>query len=116
VSHRTHDLNLLGELLGKHADELTTVEVEAFASMRFDLQAYGGILEGTAAGRPFHQLSDKQRAWVTSVHERVVPAYANLVSRGLVPKGTPTAESRALDAMLAGPKVLKPPVRRRSDE
>jgi hypothetical protein len=87
VSHRTSDLNLLGELLDKYATDLTDLEVEAFASMRLDLQAYGGILDGTDAGRPFHQLTDKQRNWVTGVHERVVPAYANLVSRGLVPRG-----------------------------
>jgi hypothetical protein len=39
----------------------------------------------------------------------------NLASSGTLAKGTPTAESRALDRMLAGPKVLKPP-KRRSDE
>ena len=105
-SKRTSDLNLLGELLGKHADELTDRETEAFAGMRFDLKA--GF-----EGPQFQQLTDKQRAWAVAVHERIVPAYANLVSRGLVPRGTPTAESQALDRMLAGPKVLRPPVRRR---
>lgn len=110
MSHRVSDLILLGELLEKHADELTTAEVEAFASMRFDLQAYGGILEGTDAGRPFHQLSDKQRGWVTSVHERVVPAYANLVSRGLVPRGR---EVLTPPVLLNLPK--KPPKRRVAD-
>jgi hypothetical protein len=103
-SKRASDLNILGELLDKHADELTDRETEAFAGMRFDLKA--GF-----DGPQFQQLTDKQRAWVVAVHDRIVPAYENLASRGLVPKGTPTAESRALDAMLAGPKVLRPPRR-----
>jgi hypothetical protein len=110
-SKRTSDLNLLGELLGKHADELTDRETEAFASMRFDLQAYGGILDGTDAGRPFHQLSDKQRGWVTSVHGRVVPAYANLVSRGLAPRGREVPTPAVLQNL---PK--RPPPKRRVDE
>ena len=108
MSQRDSDLKLLNELLDKHADEMTDVETEAFAGMRFDITAYDGP--------QYHQLTEKQRAWVKSVYERIVPVYANLVSQGLVPKGTPTAESRALDAMLARPKVLKPPPRREDDE
>lgn len=109
MTHRADDLRLLGELLNDHAGELTDVETEAFAGMRFDLTA-------GYEGPKFQQLTDRQRDWVTSVHQRLVPDYANLVSQGLVPKGTPTAESRALDAMLAGPKVARPPPRRRGDD
>lgn len=109
MSHREEDLRILNELLEKHADELTDVETEAFAGMRFDLTA--GL-----RGSPFHQLTEERRAWVTRVHQRLVPDYANLVSRGMVPKGTPTTESRALDAMLAAPKVLRPPPRKQPCE
>ena len=106
MTQRDEDLGMLDELLTKHADELTDWETEAFAGMRFDLTA-------GYEGPQFHQLTDKQRACVVRAHERIVPVYANLVSPGLVPKGSPTTESRALDAMLAGPKVTKPPTRRR---
>ena len=109
MSQRAADLELLNELLNKHTGELTEWETEAFAGMRFDLTA--GF-----EGPQFHQLTDKQRACVVRAHERIVPAYANLVSRGLVPKGTPTAESKAYDAMMAGPKVLKPPGQRKRDD
>ena len=111
---RADDLSMLNELLNDHADELTDVETEAFAGMRFDITAYAGL--SSARGPGFHQLTDKQRAWAKSVHERLVPDYANLVSQGLCPKGTPTAESKALDAMLARPKVTRPPPRRKDDE
>ena len=109
MSQRDDDLRLLNELLTDHPSELTDVEVEAFAGMRFDLTA--GF-----RGPRFQQLTDRQRDWVASVHQRLVPDYANLVSSGLCPKGTPTAESMALDAMLAKPKVLRPPPRREDDE
>lgn len=106
---------MLNELIGdplvrgaSRASEMTDAEVEAFASMRFDMTAYHGDFRQ-------EQLTEKQRSWVKSVYERVVPQYANLVSRGLVPKGTPTAESKALDAMLARPKVLRPPPRKKSE-
>lgn len=99
-----NDLDVLNELLEKHADELSEREVEAFAGMRFCLRT-------TAAS-----LTQKQSEWLHAVHERIVPQYANLVSRGLVPQGTPSPESRALDEMLAKPKVLKPPPKRRDDE
>ena len=108
--HQQHydDLAMVNELLNKHADELTDVETEAFAGMRFSLQVQ--FEEEHAI------LTPKQRAWVTAVRERIVPQYANLVSRGLVPKGTSTAESKALDAMLAAPKLVRPPLRRKDDE
>lgn len=78
---RENDLRMLAELLKHHAENLTDAETEAFASMRFDLTTYGP--------GPFEvfKLSEKQRAWVTSVYERLVPQYSNLVSRGLVPRG-----------------------------
>jgi hypothetical protein len=115
MSQRESDLKLLSELLDEHSDELTDWETEAFADMRRDLQAYGGIVDGTAVGRQFHQLTDKQRQVVVRAHERLGLDYANLASAGTLARGTPTAESRALDRMLAGPKVLKPP-KRRTDE
>ena len=102
MTQREDDLKLLNELLKDHPDDLTDWETEALASMRFDLTAYEGGM--------FLQLTDKQRTVVTRVHQRIVPDYANLVSRGLVPKGTPTAESKKLDAMLAGPKLRPPPL------
>ena len=109
MTQRDDDLRILNELLNKHADELIGEELEAFACMRFDLTA--GL-----RGERYHQLTDKQRSWVKSVHRRLIPEYTNLVSQGLVPKGTPTAESRAFDAMLAGPKITRPPPRRRSGD
>jgi hypothetical protein len=115
MSQRESDLKLLNELLGDHLDELTDWEAGAFADMRLDLQAYSGILDGTAVGRQYHQLTDKQREVVVRAHERLGLDYMNLVSSGTLAKGTPTAESRSLDRMLAGPKVLKPP-KRRTDE
>ena len=111
---RADDLVMLNELINEHPGELTDVETEAFAGMRFDLTAYVGV--SGARGPGFHQLTDKQRAWVKGVHQRLVPDYQNLVSSGICPRGTPTAESKALDAMLAGPKVMRPPPRKRSDE
>ena len=107
VNRRESDLKLLGELVDQHPDELTDAETEAFASMRLDLTAYDGP--------QYHQLTDRQRAWVESVYRRVVPDYANLASRGLVPQGKPTAESKKLDAMLAAPKLTRPPPRKRGE-
>ena len=102
MTQREDDLHLLNELLDKCEDSMSTHVIEAFAGMRFDLTA--GF-----RGPKFQQLTDKQRDWATGVRERIVPQYANMVSRGLVPNGTPTAESMALDAMLAKSKVLRPP-------
>lgn len=104
MSEREADLKLLAVLLDKHADQLTDKETEAFAGMRFSLTAYEGN-----DNSPFHQLTDRQRQWCKDAYARIVPQYANLVSGGHVPKGTPTAESKALDKMLAAPKVLRPP-------
>jgi hypothetical protein len=116
MSQRESDLKLLSELLDEHSDELTDWEAGAFADMRFDLQAYGGIVDGAATSRQYHQLTDKQRQVVVRVHERLGLDYVNLASSGTLAKGTPTTESRALDRMLAGPKVTKPPRRRGDDE
>jgi hypothetical protein len=85
VNLRADDLSMLNELLNDHADELTDVETEAFAGMRFDLTAYAGL--SSARGPGFHQLTDKQRDWVETVHQRLVTTYENLVSRGLIPRG-----------------------------
>ena len=106
MSHRESDLSALSELLDRHADELTEPELEAFADMRFSLQAYGGLSQPK-----YHQLTEKQRQWVTSVHERIVPAYANLFSRGLVPRGR---EVEPPAVLLNLPK--RPPTRRRDDD
>jgi hypothetical protein len=95
MSQRDDDLKMLQKLLDGHLDELTDREAEAFADMRLTLTAYTGV-------SGFEQLTDKQRAWVTSVHERIVPQYANLVSRGLVPRG------REVPSMV-GPLPKKPP-------
>ena len=86
MTQRDDDLRMLLELLDQHADDLTAWKVQAFADMRFELQVYGGILDGETA-RKFEKLTDRQRSFVVTAHERVVPQYANLVSRGLVPRG-----------------------------
>ena len=99
------DLEMLNSLLEGHLEELSDVEVEAFADMRFCLKM-----------GHYSNLSVKQRGWVVSTYERLVPQYENMVSRGLVPQGTPSPESRALDEMLAKPKVLRPPTKRKDGE
>ena len=108
MSQREADISMLSELLDRHAEELSETEVEAFADMRFDLQAYGGM---EIPSKPkYQQLTDKQRTWVTSVHERIVPQYENLVSRGLVPRGREVETPAVLRNL---PK--RPPTRRRDD-
>ena len=72
VATREEDLKQLGELLGDHADELSETEAEAFDDMRASLLTEDG----------YHQLTDKQRAWLTVVRARVIPEYENLVNRG----------------------------------
>jgi hypothetical protein len=108
MSQREADLSMLKELLEQHADEMTEKEVEAFADMRFNLGVYGGMTIPSKG--KFQQLTDKQRTWVTEVHERIVPTYANLVSRGLVPRGKEVPEPEVLKN-----RPLKPPQRRRDD-
>jgi len=88
MTQRDNDIQLLDELLTRHADELTDVEAEAFASMRFDLKAYGGILgPESASGRRFQQLTRDQRAWVMSAHERIVGKPLTRLTAGEVPRG-----------------------------
>jgi hypothetical protein len=103
MSQRDEDLRMLNDLLEEHAASLTEWETEAFADMRFSLTAY----VGNAVHR-FEQLTDKQREKVKNVYERLVPQYANLASSGGLARGTPTAESRSLDAMLARPIPARP--------
>ena len=106
---RATDLKMLNELLNDHADELNDSETEAFASMRFNLNAYASTSCAQSPG--FQQLTDKQRAWVTAVYERIVPQYANLVSRGLVPRGREVPTPEVLKNL---PK--RPPPRRQDDD
>ena len=96
---RADDLRMLNALLNEHAHELSDAETEAFASMRYDLELH------------HDKLTEKQRTWVTATHERIVPQYANLVSRGLVPRGREVPTPPALQNL---PK--RPPVRRTEDE
>jgi hypothetical protein len=109
MSQREDDLNTLSELLDQHADELSEKELEAFADMRFNLGVYGGMTIPSKG--KFQMLTTKQREWVTIVHERIVPAYANLVSRGLVPRGREVETPEVLQNL---PK--RPPSRRREGE
>jgi hypothetical protein len=106
MSQREADLSMLNELLDQHTGELSEAELEAFADMRFSLQAYGGT-DIHSKGK-FQMLTTKQREWVTTVHERIIPAYANLVSRGLVPRGREVETPAVLRNL---PK--RPPMRRR---
>lgn len=105
MSQRDDDLRVLNELLGSGAPnaEMTDVEVEAFASMRFDLTAYHDDYRQD-------QLTEKQRAWVTSVHKRLVPQYANLVSQGLVPRGREVPTPKVLQDLPKRPPPLPKPV------
>lgn len=77
LEQREKDLKMLDELLSEYVDQLKESEVESFASMRFDLKRPCG----------FTVLTDRQRRWVVGAYERLVPQYANLMSRGLAPRG-----------------------------
>ena len=104
MSHRDDDLRMLDELLGVpgkgHTDMMTEVEVEAFADMRWGLRAYQGL---STPHRAFEFLTEKQRAWLTAVHERVTGgSYENLASRGLVARGKEVAS-------MVGALPKKPP-------
>jgi hypothetical protein len=103
--NRENDLKLLDELLNDHLGEMTDVEVEAFADMRLTLKLYG-----TTDQSRFRELTEKQREWVTRVHARIVPQYANLVSRGLVPRGREVPTPPALQNL---PK--RPPMKKREE-
>jgi hypothetical protein len=65
------DLKMLDKLLGKELwekDSITTAEVEAFASMRFNLRAY----QTNTIHQPFEFLTTKERAQLTAVYECVM--------------------------------------------
>ena len=107
MSTRDDDLEMLKTLLDEHVEELSEAEVEAFADMRFNMTAY----EKVGGQEHRRQLSAKQREWVTSVHERMVPAYVNLVSRGLVPRGREVPTPAVFQNL---PK--KPPPRKKKEQ
>jgi hypothetical protein len=119
MSQRDDDLKMLDELLGAEIwqmrdalDSLTTQEVEAFASMRFDLRAY----RGNTNHREFEFLTERQRAWLVSVHERVTGGgYRNLVSSGAIPPPKKPGEPGYV-ALNVGPLPKRPPPRPRRDE
>lgn len=101
VATREEDLKQLGELLGDHADELSETEAEAFDDMRVGLLTEWG----------HHQLTDKQRAWLTVVRARLVPQYENLVSRGLVPRGKEVPTPAVLQHLPKRPPTRRTPER-----
>ncbi len=105
MSQRDDDLKMLDELLNRHhIDELTEKEVEAFSSMRWDLSAY----QQNTVHRAFEFLTEKQHAWLTSVHERVVMQYANLASSGAIPPPKKPGEPGYV-ALMVGALPKKPP-------
>jgi hypothetical protein len=106
MSQRETDLEMLADLLDKPLDELTEKEMEAFLSMRFDLKAYPADI---AERHGFRNLTDKQRSWLTSVHQRVIPHYANLASSGLIPPPKKPGEPGYV-ALMVGPLPKKPPM------
>lgn len=93
------DLEMLNSLLNNHVDEISDAETEAFSDMRWSILVH------------HFSLTSKQREWVVSVYERIVPQYANLVSRGLVPRGKEVPMPPALQNL---PK--RPPPRKRDDD
>jgi hypothetical protein len=98
-------------LLDKHPDELTDVELEAFAEMRFDLQAYGGILgPESASGRRFQQLTDKQRAWAVGAHERIAGKPSTRLTAGEVPRGREVPLPPVLQHLPKRPPPMPRPV------
>jgi hypothetical protein len=99
---RISDRELLGVLLREHHEDLTEWEQGAFADM---LQVLNDGHDSD--GRPRDRLSTKQREIAETVHERIVPQYLNLVSRGLVPRGKEVPDPPALQH-----RPLKPPPRR----
>ena len=105
MSQRDDDLTMLNELLhDRYIDELTELEVEAFSSMRFDLNAY----RGNTTHRSFEFLTDKQRSWLTGVHRRVIPQYVNLVSSGAIPPPKKPGEPGYV-ALMVGALPKRPP-------
>jgi hypothetical protein len=103
MTQRDDDLQLLNELLKEHPDELSNVETEAFAGMRFDLTA--GF-----QGSKYQELTEKQRSWAIGVRERIVPQYANLFSRGLVPRGREVPTPPVLRVLPKKPPPMPRPI------
>lgn len=97
------DFSMLRQLVAKatELDELDDDESEFL----FPENARRAFREMLDRGRP---LSDRQRAWVRGVYEKVfdTPTYENEVSAGKVPRGREVV--LLVDAM---PKPLKPPRR-----
>ena len=103
---RDVDLQLLRELLDEHPDDLTVPEVEAFADMRFDLQAYGGLGPESPSGRRFQQLTGDQRAWAARVHERVVGVPSTRLTAGEIPRGREVSTPSVLQHLPKKPPPL----------
>jgi len=94
MTHRDSDLKMLKEIL-EHSDDLNGTEVEAFADM-----------ESSLTTDRFHELTEKQRQWAKTVWERVVPAYSNLVSGALVPRGREVPTPPALQNLPKRPPPM----------
>lgn len=79
IDQGTRDRELLRALLSPEPhDGLTPTELDAFVDMQ------QGLVDGTWA-----VLTEKQRAWVTKVHERLVPTYTARAAD--VPRGREVA-------------------------
>jgi hypothetical protein len=104
MNQRDTDLAMLVELIEKHLDDLSEIEVEAFTSMRWDLTAY----QNNTTHRGFEQLTDKQRSWLTGVHKRIIPDYENLASSGAIPPPKKPGEPGYV-ALMVGALPKRPP-------
>lgn len=100
MSQRDDDLKMLDELLDRHLHDLSDRELEAFADMRWDLKAY----QGNETHRSFEFLTDKQRLWLTTVHQRIVPKYGDYVIPPPKRPGEP-----GYVALMVGTLPKKPP-------
>ena len=101
-SAREGDLRLLNELLDDHVHELSETEAEAFTDMRCDLVGYD-------SGDGFRELTGPRQSWVKKVHDRIVPQYENLMSRGLVPRGREVPTPKVLQNLPTRPPTRRPP-------
>lgn len=111
MTPRDADLQLLNELLNQHVDELNDVEVEAFADMRFGLQAYGGILgPESTSGRKFQELTADQRAWATRAHDRIVGKPSTRLTAGEIPRGREVPTPPVLRVLPKKPPPLPRPI------
>jgi hypothetical protein len=103
MSQRDTDLKMLNETLNEHLYDLTEPEAEAFADMRWDLTAYERL-----GDTHVRNLSNKQRSWLTSVYQRLVPDYVNLASSGAIPPPKKPGEPGYV-ALMVGALPKKPP-------